>query len=76
MDDIFSDKVQCAFRNRRKAWVWVAEVGFVGILSMTHREAGVRALSEGMFELGSLSMDPGSKGKLSQGTVLRGAWPV
>lgn len=74
-DDIFSNEVQCAFRNRRNTCVWDAEVGFVRLLSMTHREAGLRSLSEGMFELGSLSVDPGSKGNLSLGLCWEGLGP-
>lgn len=36
------DKVHRAFRSRGETWVWDAEIGFVRVLTMKHREAGAK----------------------------------
>ena len=71
-------KVHCAFRSRGETWVLDAEIGFVRILSIKHREAG----AEGCWaeEYLSWAWQPTQwtqegKGSFSEGTVLKRDWP-
>lgn len=42
METQMEDKVHRAFRSRGETWVWDAEIGFVRVLTMKHREAGAK----------------------------------